>query len=90
MSNISVASSLESLVLGEGQILGQVRDAYKAADARGRVGPILHNVFQQAIRVGKKVREVTETVDNFLAWDMKPEVRAKLMAGNADRLFKRT
>jgi uncharacterized protein len=31
-----------------------------------------------------------ETVDNFLAWDMKPEVRAKLMAGNADRLFKRT
>jgi predicted TIM-barrel fold metal-dependent hydrolase len=31
-----------------------------------------------------------ETVDNFLAWDMKPDVRAKLMAGNADRLFKRT
>ncbi len=31
-----------------------------------------------------------ETVENFLKWDMKPEVRAKLMAGNADRLFKRT
>jgi len=31
-----------------------------------------------------------ETVDNFLAWQMKPDVRAKLMAGNADRLFKRT
>jgi predicted TIM-barrel fold metal-dependent hydrolase len=31
-----------------------------------------------------------DTVDNFLRWDMKPEVRAKLMAGNADRLFKRT
>ena len=31
-----------------------------------------------------------ETVSNFLAWDIKPEARAKLMAGNADRFFKRT
>jgi predicted TIM-barrel fold metal-dependent hydrolase len=31
-----------------------------------------------------------ETVENFLAWQMKPEQRAKLMAGNADRFFKRT
>jgi glutamyl-tRNA reductase len=54
-----VASSLESLVLGEGQILGQVRDAYRAAVAGGAVGPILHEVFQQAIRVGKRVREET-------------------------------
>ncbi|MBX6313826.1 MAG: glutamyl-tRNA reductase, partial [Isosphaeraceae bacterium] len=54
-----VASSLESLVLGEGQILGQVRDAYKAADARKAVGPILHAVFQEALRVGKQVREET-------------------------------
>jgi glutamyl-tRNA reductase len=54
-----VASSLESLVLGEGQILGQVRDAYRAAEARRAVGPILHEVFQQAIRVGKLVREQT-------------------------------
>ena len=54
-----VSSSLESLVLGEGQILGQVRDAYLAADARKSVGPILHTVFQGALRVGKRVREVT-------------------------------
>jgi glutamyl-tRNA reductase len=54
-----VASSLESLVLGEGQILGQVRDAYRAADARGAVGPVLHTVFREAIRVGKLVREKT-------------------------------
>lgn len=54
-----VASSLESLVLGEGQILGQVRDAYRAAVASGTVGPILHEIFQQAIRVGKRVREET-------------------------------
>jgi glutamyl-tRNA reductase len=54
-----VAASLESLVLGEGQILGQVRDAYKAADARKVVGPILHAVFPHALRVGKLVREQT-------------------------------
>jgi glutamyl-tRNA reductase len=54
-----VAASLESLVLGEGQILGQVRDAYKAARARKTVGPILHAVFDHAIRVGKLVREQT-------------------------------
>ena len=54
-----VAASLESLVLGEGQILGQVREAYKAAVARKSVGPILHAVFPHALRVGKLVREQT-------------------------------
>ena len=54
-----VAASLESLVLGEGQILGQVRDAFREARARGSAGPILHRVFEHAIRVGKKVREET-------------------------------
>lgn len=54
-----VAASLESLVLGEGQILGQVRDAYKAAVARKAVGPILHTLFPHALRVGKLVRERT-------------------------------
>ena len=54
-----VASSLESLVLGEGQILGQVRDAYLSAQKRGTVGPTLHAMFQHALRVGKKVREET-------------------------------
>lgn len=54
-----VVSSLESLVLGEGQILGQVRDAYKVAVARQGVGPIFHTVFREAIRVGKRVREET-------------------------------
>jgi glutamyl-tRNA reductase len=54
-----VAASLESLVLGEGQILGQVKDAYKAAVTHQTAGPILHTVFREALRVGKKVREVT-------------------------------
>jgi glutamyl-tRNA reductase len=54
-----VAASLESLVLGEGQILGQVRDAYQAACASKTVGPIFHHVFQSALRVGKLVRTQT-------------------------------
>ena len=54
-----VAASLESLVLGEGQILGQVREAYSAAVERKTVGPIFHTVFQAALRVGKTVRERT-------------------------------
>ncbi len=54
-----VASSLESLVLGEGQILGQVRDAYQSAVDCNAVGPIFHDLFQNAIRVGKRVRAET-------------------------------
>jgi glutamyl-tRNA reductase len=54
-----VASSLESLVLGEGQILGQVKDAYAAAVERKTAGPILHAVFRHALHVGKKVRAET-------------------------------
>src|SRR4051794_6016397 len=54
-----VAAGLESLVPGEGQVLGQVRDAYKLASENNAVGPILHHVFQRALRVGKRVREET-------------------------------
>lgn len=54
-----VSSSVESVVLGEGQILGQVREAYLASTSAQSVGWILHSVFQHALRVGKKVRETT-------------------------------
>lgn len=54
-----VASSLESLVIGEGQILGQVRDAYQSAVSAGTVRSLFHGLFQHALRVGKKVREST-------------------------------
>jgi glutamyl-tRNA reductase len=54
-----VSASLESLVLGEGQILGQVREAYRTALDRKTTGPILNRVFEHALRVGKKVREDT-------------------------------
>jgi glutamyl-tRNA reductase len=54
-----VAASIESLILGEGQILGQVREAYNTAVERKTVGPIFHTTFQWALRVGKLVRERT-------------------------------
>ncbi len=54
-----VAASVESVVLGEGQILGQVRESYRQAVSAQSVGWILHAVFQHALKVGKKVREST-------------------------------
>jgi glutamyl-tRNA reductase len=55
----SVASGLDSLVVGESQILGQVKSALAASQTQQTVGTVLNSLFQQAIRVGKRVH--TET-----------------------------
>ncbi|MBP7125242.1 glutamyl-tRNA reductase [Myxococcota bacterium] len=55
-----VAAALDSLVLGEPQILGQVKDAYRAAVEQGRVGPLLARFFEKAFKVAKEVRTDTE------------------------------
>lgn len=54
-----VAAGLDSMIVGEPQILGQVKRAYDSANQRHAVGPVLHRVFQQAIATAKQVR--TET-----------------------------
>jgi glutamyl-tRNA reductase len=54
-----VAASLDSMLVGEAQIGGQVKRAYEFASQRGAVGPVLHAVFQHAQRAAKRVR--TET-----------------------------
>jgi glutamyl-tRNA reductase len=54
-----VASGLDSMVLGEPQILGQVKRAYEAANQKATVGPVLHMVFQKATAVAKQVRSAT-------------------------------
>ena len=54
-----VAAGLESMVLGESEILGQVREAYAKAAECGSVGPVFHRLFQTAIRTGKEVRNKT-------------------------------
>src|SRR4029453_4562614 len=55
----SVASGLDSLVIGESQVLGQVKGALTLGQSHETVGPVLNSLFQQAIRVGKRVQ--TET-----------------------------
>src|SRR4029453_13156619 len=55
----SVASGLDSLVVGESQILGQVKSALVSSQTHQTVGTVLNSLFQQAIRVGKRVH--TET-----------------------------
>lgn len=54
-----VAASLDSLVLGEPQILGQVKDAYERARDAGTVGSVLHRTLSRAIRTAKRVRSET-------------------------------
>jgi len=56
----SVASGIDSMVLGESQILGQLKDAYSSACAVKTTGKIVHRLFHQSFRVGKMVRTETE------------------------------
>jgi glutamyl-tRNA reductase len=56
----TVACGLDSAVLGEPQILGQMKEAYRIASEAGSAGPMLHSLFQQAFSVAKQVRTDTE------------------------------
>nr|WP_170306766.1 glutamyl-tRNA reductase [Mycolicibacter kumamotonensis] len=55
----SVASGLDSAVVGEQQVLGQVRRAYASAEANNTVGRVLHELAQRALSVGKRVHSET-------------------------------
>jgi glutamyl-tRNA reductase len=55
-----VASGLDSMVLGEAQILGQLKDAVRAADEAGALGTTLNQLFQRSFAVAKEVRTATE------------------------------
>ncbi|MDZ7701920.1 MAG: glutamyl-tRNA reductase [Halobacteriales archaeon] len=75
---LRVAAGLESQVLGEDQILGQVRRAYRAAESAGTVGPVLEAALLKAIHVGERARTETAINDGTvslgsaavqLAWD---------------------
>jgi len=54
-----VVCGLDSQLLGETQVLGQVRDAYQAAAEAGTCGVVFHTLFQKALAVGKRVRSET-------------------------------
>ncbi|HEY5856420.1 MAG TPA: glutamyl-tRNA reductase [Aldersonia sp.] len=55
----AVASGLDSMVVGEQQVLGQIRAAYAASDSQQAAGRVLHELAQQALRVGKRVHSET-------------------------------
>ena len=55
-----VASGLDSMVLGEPQILGQLKDAVRQSDEAGGLGTYLHQLFQRTFSVAKEVRSTTE------------------------------
>ena len=54
-----VAAGLDSVVVGEHEVLGQVRDAWQAAQGEGTVGAVLDPLFRRAVEAGKKVRATT-------------------------------
>jgi glutamyl-tRNA reductase len=56
----AVCAGVDSMVVGENQIFGQVKDAYSAACRVGLAGKIIHRLFHQAFRVGKQVRSDTQ------------------------------
>jgi len=62
-----VAASLDSLVLGEPQILGQVKAAYLGAQAAGRTGVIFSQLFERALSVAKAVRSATGISDHAVS-----------------------
>jgi glutamyl-tRNA reductase len=55
-----VAAGLDSMVLGEPQILGQMKDAVRTAEAAGTLGTVLHKLFQRTFAVAKEVRSTTQ------------------------------
>jgi glutamyl-tRNA reductase len=57
---LRLTTGLESMIVGEDQILGQVRDSYELAKASNTVGPFFHAVFTKAINTGKRARAETQ------------------------------
>ena len=82
-----VAASLDSMMLGEPQILGQVKDGFALAQSCETVGPTLHTLFTQAFAVAKRVRTETEIARHavsisFAAVELAKQIFARL-AGRA-------
>src|SRR5881397_3298733 len=81
-----VAASLDSMMIGEPQILGQVKDAFALAQGCEAVGPALHTLFTQAFAVAKRVRTETEIARHAVSVSFAAvELAKKIFAGLARR-----
>lgn len=77
-----VASSLDSMVMGEPQILGQVKDAYRQCVASKASGVILNRLLHQAFRVAKRVRTETAIAQNAVSVSFAAVELAKKILGH--------
>jgi glutamyl-tRNA reductase len=81
-----VASSLDSMMIGEPQILGQMKDAFALAQSCETVGPALHTLFTQAFAVAKRVRTETEIARHAVSVSFAAvELAKKIFAGLSGR-----
>lgn len=76
-----VASSLNSMVVGEAQILGQVKEAYRVALAAGSTGRVLNKYFHHAFQVAKRVRHETSIAEHPVSISYAAVVLAKQIFG---------
>lgn len=77
-----VAAGMNSLVMGEGQILSQVKVSYLTAVREGTTGPVLNVLFQRALSIGKKVRTETHIADNPVSVSYAAVKKANEVLGN--------
>ena len=77
-----VAAGLDSLVVGEPQILGQVKEAYTAAAAAQSVGPVLNRLFHASFAVGKRVRTETGLGSGAVSISFAAVALARKILGN--------
>jgi glutamyl-tRNA reductase len=80
-----VASSLDSMMIGEPQILGQVKDAFALAQSCETIGPALHTLFTQAFAVAKRVRTETEIARHAVSVSFAAVELAKKIFEGLDR-----
>ncbi|MGQ0384788.1 MAG: glutamyl-tRNA reductase [Gammaproteobacteria bacterium] len=80
-----VAAGLDSMILGEPQILGQLKDAYRAATQAGTAGPLLNRLLQQTFAVAKQVRTETAIGANAVSVAAAGIQLARRIFANFDR-----
>ena len=82
---LSVASGLESMVLGEPEILGQVKQAASAAEVAGAAGPVLSRLLRCAIGTGKRVRSETDVAGGAVSFGYAAVELARNIFSHLDR-----